>query len=151
MDRVPRSETSAHPMFHSLVLLALAASIAVLAVAVTLAEPVDARRARHAEVTVITAAGGPAAFLWEWSPSELTIAKGDRVAWENPTSAAHAVEVWDGPTFFTGDLATGKRFTLKFKKPGDYKYRCPIAPHSDIVYAGTERICVGMCGVITVE
>lgn len=99
----------------------------------------------------MSAAGGPYAFLWEWSPAEVTISKGERVTWINPTSATHHITSWDGRWDVAEHLDTDATVTLRFKKPGVYRYWCDVSTHADIVHAGTERICVGMCGVITVE
>jgi plastocyanin len=109
------------------------------------------RQRRAAQTATVTAAGGPYAFLWQWDPAEITISKGDRVRWENPTSAEHHVTAWDGPWKTEEHVASDGTMTLRFKKPGVYRYWCDVSTHADIVYAGDQRICVGMCGVITVE
>ena len=106
---------------------------------------------RTAGKTTITAAGGPFPFTWAWDPAEVTVAPGDRVVWTNPTDAAHHITAWDGKWDAAEHLDMGAKVSRRFKKPGVYKYWCDIFGHADIVYVGDERICVGMCGVITVE
>lgn len=81
----------------------------------------------------------------------MTITPGDRVVWTNPTDAAHHITAWDGKWDAAEHLDIDARVTRRFKKPGVYKYLCDILGHADIVVVGTERVCVGMCGVITVE
>lgn len=99
----------------------------------------------------VVAEGGPHPFTWSWAPAELTIRGRGKVTWENPTDAVHHVTFWDGPGARAQHLHPGASATLGFKKPGVYKYWCDILGHADIVHVGTERICVGMCGEITVE
>ncbi|HEV3472134.1 MAG TPA: plastocyanin/azurin family copper-binding protein [Actinomycetota bacterium] len=103
------------------------------------------------DTTTVAAAGGPFPFTWSWDPDEVTIAKGDRVVWTNPTAAAHHITAWDGKWDAEEHLDAGAEVTLRFKKPGTYRYWCDIVGHADIVSVGPERVCVGMCGVITVE
>lgn len=104
----------------------------------------------QAETHVVEAAAATLPRTWEWDPADATIAVGDKVTWENPTDADHGVESWDGNWDVREILEPGATNTLRFKKPGVYSYRCNVWLHSDILYLGTERLCVGMCGTITV-
>ena len=111
----------------------------------------DASARRKAETTTVEASGGPAPFTWSWTPSDITIAKGDVVAWTNTTGVTHRVTSWDGSWEVAEHLEAGDSARIRFKQPGVYQYWCDIMGHADLIYVGTERICVGMCGTITVE
>ena len=102
-------------------------------------------------VTVV-AAGGPLPFTWEWDPTEVTIRRRGKVTWENPTDATHHVTFWEGPGAEHQHLDPGGSATLKLRKPGVYKYWCDITFHANLIdVAGYGKVCVGMCGEITVE
>ena len=134
-----------------LVLAATAALTMASLLTPALASPV-ARRARPAQSFRIAAEGGPYPFTWSWSPDDLTFRWRGKVTWENPSAEEHQVEFWDAPVPIDElVLAPGGTAALTLRRPGVYSYRCDIAAHSDIVYAGNERLCVGMCGEITVE
>ncbi len=100
---------------------------------------------------MVTASQGLLPILWVWDPAEIPIARGDRVTWENPTEAMHRIIAWDGPWEVAADLDVMDKVTFKFKKPGVYRYWCDVLGHSDVVYHGEDRTCVGMCGVVIVE
>lgn len=110
-----------------------------------------AARPRPAQSFTVVAEGGPHPFTWAWGPAEVTVVGRGRVTWENPTDAVHHVTFWDGPHAESQHLEAGATATLRFRNPGVYEYLCDIIGHADLVYVGTERICVGMCGRITVE
>ncbi|MFN2588001.1 MAG: hypothetical protein ABR613_07785 [Actinomycetota bacterium] len=99
----------------------------------------------------VVAEGGPAPFTWEWNPPAVTIGRRGRVTWENPTDTTHHVTFWDGPGAPHGHLDPGGTAAIRFRKPGVYKYWCDIFGHADIVTLGYDRVCVGMCGEVTVE
>lgn len=99
----------------------------------------------------VVAQGGPHPFTWEWDPAEVTIEGRGKVTWKNPTGAEHHVSFWDGPSVGNHHIHPGGSLSLVFKKPGVHKYRCDLFGHSDVVLVGTEAICVGQCGEITVE
>ena len=129
------------------------ASVVGLALSLLVAVPAagSAHQAPPSNTTTVTAAGGPLPFTWAWDPAEVSIARGEKVTWTNPTDAAHHVTAWEGKWDAAEHLDMGSKVTLRFKKPGVYKYWCDILGHADIVFVGTERVCVGMCGVIRVE
>ena len=107
---------------------------------------------RAASSVTVVAAGGDLPFTWEWDPAEVAIRQGGEVMWENPTEATHHVTFWEGPGGKHRHLDPGGSATLKLRKPGVYKYLCDITFHADIVdVAGYGRVCVGMCGEITVQ
>ena len=128
----------------------IVATVGVLMLAL-LAGPVEADQRPPKAAATVRAEKGAAPLLWEWSPTDVTITKNQRVRWENPTGTPHDVLVWDGPSDLHTRLAPGDAHTLRFEQRGVYRYRCAISEHSDVVFVGTERTCVGMCGVVTVE
>ncbi len=114
--------------------------------------PSAAAGPRAASSVTVVAAGGDLPFTWVWDPAEGTIRRRGEVTWENPTKATHHVTFWDGPGGKHQHLDPGASATLKLRKPGVYKYWCDITFHADIVdVAGYGRVCVGMCGEITVQ
>ncbi len=95
----------------------------------------------------VAAAGGPLGPTWRWDPAQLEIVKGDKVVWTNPSSTTHHVVPYEGPWDKTLHVEAGKTVTMRFKKPGTYRYRCDIPTHSEMI--GGQ--CVGQCGTITVK
>ena len=63
-----------------------------------------------------------------FSPHTLTVAPGTTVMWTNKDSASHTVTSDTGAWTDSGDLATGKTFSLTLTKPGTYTYHCAIHP-----------------------
>ena len=102
-------------------------------------------------VTTVNAVEGAAPGTWAWEPADVTISAGERVVWRNETTSAHGLSAWDGRWKVTTPIDAGDSAGLRFRKPGVYSYRCPVQLHSDVLYIGTERVCVGMCGTVTVE
>ncbi|MDQ3956745.1 MAG: hypothetical protein M3273_00315 [Actinomycetota bacterium] len=114
--------------------------------------PSAAAGPRAASSVTVLAAGGDLPFTWEWDPAEVTIRRRGHVTWENPTEATHHVTFWDGPGGKHQHLDPGGSATLKLTKPGVYKYWCDITFHAELVdVPGYGRVCVGMCGEITVQ
>ncbi len=62
-----------------------------------------------------------------FSPSTLTVKKGDTVTWTNNDSAAHTVTADDG-SFDTGNISLGGSQTVTFTKSGTFTYHCSIHP-----------------------
>jgi len=73
--------------------------------------------------------------------TEVDISAGSTVVWNNGNVNTHTVTADDG-SFDSGDLATGKQFSMEFDTPGTYPYYCQY--HGDV--GG-----VGMSGVIVVS
>ncbi len=73
--------------------------------------------------------------------TEVHIAPGQTVIWNNPNSDTHTVTADDG-SFDSGDVATGDQYTMEFDTPGTYPYFCQYhgGPGGD-----------GMSGVIVVD
>ncbi len=59
-----------------------------------------------------------------FSPKKVTIEKGDKVRW-NSSGMVHTVTANDG-SFDSGNLASGQKFTFKFRDTGVFKYTCEI-------------------------
>ena len=127
------------------VLLIFAAAL--VALPATAPNAGEARAAKKGTVHEVIMGGGPIAVLWTFEPDDLDIAKKDRIAWSNPTSTTHHVTFYDSPVEDSLHVPSGGASVKRFKKPGEYFYRCDINTHSYMV--GDE--CVGMCGRFTVE
>jgi plastocyanin len=112
--------------------------------------PIDSSNSESA-TTIVEAAPGAVPATWQWVPADISIAVGNKVLWQNPTSEAHAIRAWDGEWNLSKPLEPGGSVTMRFKEPGVYSYWCPTLLHSDVVYLIDEVFCVGMCGTITVE
>jgi plastocyanin len=102
--------------------------------------------ASKGKVHNVEASGGPASYLFTWDPDELTIPKGHKVVWANPTNVLHHVTFYEGMEQ-SMHLESGKKVKTRFKKAGTYLYRCDVPYHSELI--GGE--CFGMCGSVTVE
>ena len=64
-----------------------------------------------------------------FSPSQITVNKGDTVTWTNNDSTAHSVNETDnqkGPD--SGDLNPGDKYSFTFDQTGTFKYRCNLHP-----------------------
>lgn len=113
----------------------------------------DGKASKKGETHRVEAVGGPVTPFWEWDPSELEISVGDKVLWGNETSTTHHVTPYGGPWESDGTMhvSIDGEVQFKFRKPGEYLYRC------DFAFAGVEHSlligdeCVGMCGRIVVE
>lgn len=127
------------------VLLILAAAL--VALPATAPSAGEIRVAKKGAVHEVIMGGGPIAVLWNFEPDDLDIAKKDRIAWSNPTSTTHHVTFYDSPVEDSLHVPSGGAAVKRFKKTGEYFYRCDINTHSYLV--GDQ--CVGMCGRFTVE
>ena len=65
-----------------------------------------------------------------FSESELRIAVGTTVVWQNDDPYAHTVKSVEGSAmeFDSGDLTQGQTFEVTFDEPGDFSYFCQIHP-----------------------
>ncbi|KEQ56411.1 Plastocyanin protein [Marine Group I thaumarchaeote SCGC AAA799-E16] len=68
-----------------------------------------------------------------YDPPSLIIFKGGEVIWRNDDSSAHTVtsgDIINGPDgkFDSGLIKSGKTFSHKFEKSGEYAYFCMIHP-----------------------
>jgi plastocyanin len=59
-----------------------------------------------------------------FSRTEVHIAPGQSVVWNNPGADTHTVTTDDGTTFDSGDVGTGGQFSYEFDAPGTYPYFC---------------------------
>lgn len=137
-------------MRESLVALVAAGLLAGAVLSPALSAP-QSRQKKPRHVERVQAALGTYPGTWEWVPADITIKAGDDVEWENPTDETHRIISWDGEWKVRTPLSPGDSTRLRFKRRGVYRYYCSMSFHGDILYLGTERLCVGMCGTITVE
>jgi plastocyanin len=70
---------------------------------------------------------------FKFKPFKLTVARGAEVRWVNHDSTAH--EPSKAGSFDTGPIAPGKAESVRFTKPGTYRYICAIHPfmHGKII------------------
>ena len=65
-----------------------------------------------------------------FSPSQITVNKGDTVTWTNNDSTTHTVtddlSNVGGPS--SGDIAPGSTYSFTFTKSGSFQYHCSIHP-----------------------
>uniref|UniRef100_UPI0026104741 cupredoxin domain-containing protein n=1 Tax=Pseudomonas sp. TaxID=306 RepID=UPI0026104741 len=62
-----------------------------------------------------------------YKPTPITVSLGDTVTWVNEGFLQHTVTAENGE-FSSGRLSGGQRFSVKFTKPGTFKYVCTIHP-----------------------
>jgi len=79
-----------------------------------------------------------------WNKDFVSINKGDKVVWKNPTSVNHTVTFYEGATKNT-TIGEGERTSKKFKTKGPKYYRCTL--HSQL----NDGECTGMCGHVHVN
>ena len=64
---------------------------------------------------------------YAFSPSTVTVNKGDTVTWLNKDSVTHRIVANDG-SFDLGDQASGSSVKFTFTKSGTFNYYCSIHP-----------------------
>lgn len=79
-----------------------------------------------------------------WSDDFVSVNKGDKVVWRNPTSVNHTVTFYEGATKNT-TIGPDERTSKTFKTSGPKYYRCTI--HSTL----SDGECNGMCGHVHVN
>jgi plastocyanin len=104
----------------------LVGAAALLASATGAAGSRPAARASEAHATVTIS-------NFKFKPSELTVPRGAEVTFANHDSTAH--EPARSGSFDTGRIAPGKSESVRFGRPGTYRYICTIHPsmHGKIV------------------
>lgn len=81
-----------------------------------------------------------------WSKDFVSVEKGDKVVWTNPTGVAHTVTFYKGPGADKDTrIGEGERTSKTFRKKGAYYYRCKL--HSEL----EDGECTGMCGHVHVS
>jgi plastocyanin len=70
-----------------------------------------------------------------FSPRSITINVGDRVTWTNSDAVAHTATATGG-AFDTGNIEEGESASIRFTRPGTYRYIC--TPHPTMT--GTIRV-----------
>lgn len=81
---------------------------------------------------------------WVWNKDFVSISKGDKVVWKNPTNVNHTVTFYEGASKDT-TISEGERTSKKFRKRGAFYYRCKL--HSTL----SDGECNGMCGHVHVN
>jgi plastocyanin len=64
---------------------------------------------------------------FDFAPMTLTVTAGTSVTWKNLDEEPHTVTNVDG-AFRSGAIDGDESYTIKFDKPGAYKYVCSIHP-----------------------
>jgi plastocyanin len=62
-----------------------------------------------------------------FSPGTVEVEAGSKVTWRNGDPTEHTVTAVDG-SFDSDALGTGDSFSIRFDRPGVYRYRCAIHP-----------------------
>lgn len=62
-----------------------------------------------------------------FQPAKVSVSKGGSVRWKNAGKTTHNVK---GSGFASGNMAPGKTYTVRFAKPGVFKYVCTLHPPS---------------------
>lgn len=114
----------------------LAVTVAAAAAVVGLAAP------SLGDTTRIKAVKKDGKFVW--NKDFVSIAKGDKVVWRNPTNVKHTVTFYEGASKNT-TIGPDERTSKKFKTKGAKYYRCRI--HSTL----SDGECNGMCGHVHVS
>lgn len=63
-----------------------------------------------------------------FSPSQITVNKGDTVTWTNNDSMAHTVTSDTGSELDSGDIQPGSTYSHTFNTAGSFQYHCSIHP-----------------------
>jgi plastocyanin len=83
---------------------------------------------------------------YAWNKDFVSVDKGDKVVWKNPTGVAHTVTFYKGPGPDKDTrIAAGERTSKTFRRTGAYYYRCKL--HSEL----QDGECSGMCGHVHVS
>ena len=61
-----------------------------------------------------------------WSPSSLTVSKGTKVVWKNPTGVTHTVTSTSSNWSKDTSLSAGSSTSFTFNKTGTFKFKCKI-------------------------
>ncbi|MGH2755490.1 MAG: cupredoxin domain-containing protein [Actinomycetota bacterium] len=80
-----------------------------------------------------------------WSPKTKRVVKGTRVVWRNSTGQSHNVVSYRGRWNKSSSLPDGSKTSFKFRKRGNFRYRCTIHSRLD------DGKCEGMCGKVKVS
>lgn len=63
-----------------------------------------------------------------FTPSQISIGRGQNVTWHNDDTATHTVVVDQGKGPSSGDIVPGSSFSYMFTGNGSYQYHCTIHP-----------------------
>ena len=95
------------------------------------------------KTTKVHAASTTHGFVWQ--PKIKKVAKGVKVVWTNPTSAAHTVTAYSRNWKKNTTIKPGGRTSMVFRRSGTFLYRCFF--HSTL----SKGKCGGQCGRIVVK
>ncbi|HEX2294841.1 MAG TPA: plastocyanin/azurin family copper-binding protein, partial [Actinomycetota bacterium] len=79
-----------------------------------------------------------------WNKDFVSVNKGDKVVWRNPTNRKHTVTFYQGASKDT-TIGPDERTSKKFTSTGAKYYRCKL--HSTL----SDGDCNGMCGHVHVN
>jgi plastocyanin len=82
-----------------------------------------ASKAARSTVDII----GPDPDSFAYSPSTISVSVGDRVTWDNKSSASEGHTV-TGDGLDSGIMDEGEKYSFTFRKAGKYKYLCELHP-----------------------
>ena len=63
-----------------------------------------------------------------FTPSQITVKKGQTVTWTNNDSMTHTVTIDNGTGPNSGDVEPGATYSYTFQQSGSYQYHCDIHP-----------------------
>jgi plastocyanin len=61
-----------------------------------------------------------------FGPKSTTVAVGTTVTWTNKDDTTHTVTSSGAQSFNSGNLTSGKTYSMTFRTPGTYSYMCSI-------------------------
>ena len=114
------------------------ALVLVLAVATGFAAAPTPAQAAVVVKAVSTSSG------YRWHPASVSVGKGAKVVWKNPTTVTHTVTAYTKNWSKKVTIKKGQSTSFTFKNAGTYKYYCTI--HGQLV----NGVCSGMCGKVVV-
>lgn len=101
--------------------------VLVLGVGCSSAQPTDTSSGGNAATPVNSATANTVTIQGSsFSPSTITVAKGDTVTWVNNDTYTHHVASDTAGAFDLGDQSNGASSSHTFDKTGTFKYHCTI-------------------------
>jgi plastocyanin len=80
-----------------------------------------------------------------WSPAKVSVIRGTRVVWKNPTLVDHNLVAYGANWSFTKVLPAGQSLSYVFANAGTYLFRDSL---NSYISGG---VCYGMCGRVVVS
>lgn len=78
---------------------------------------------------------------WGYDPPLIEVPKGTTVTFANGGAVFHTVTSDDPTRAFDKGVDPGQSVTVRFDRPGTWKYHCGVHP----AMVGTVRVCDGAC------